>query len=350
MENSKKTFIAGLNSDDAFFAHKQDDNVDALNARVISSSEGKSGSLSNIVGNRLIPNPSLLIGGGDDKVIGTHEDPTTNNVFYFVTKPNGYSYIFMYDASSESIYMVLSDANMESTYTLNFQELEPITAISFIDGLLYWSGVRDREPCKINVERGIKLNQPGYATLETAYESPIKKSVVTVIRKPPMMPLTIKVEEDSTRDTSFLKSRSLTFSYRYVYKDGEISVFAPTTPHYPNQDMDDDNHETTKKIVVGFPLNEATPTGIADDVEKIQFAVKFDKDTSYFIWKEFTRTSHPNEFNSQTNFVPNVIKGDYHNDVLGSAVDDSNSIKLYDTVPYEAVSYTHLTLPTILLV
>ena len=72
MQNSKKTFIAGLNTDDAFFAHKPDDNVDALNARVISSSEGKSGSLSNIDGNRLISNTSLLVGGGDNKVVGTH--------------------------------------------------------------------------------------------------------------------------------------------------------------------------------------------------------------------------------------------------------------------------------------
>lgn len=336
MQNSKKTFIAGLNSDDAFFAHKPDDNVDALNARVISSSEGKSGSLSNIAGNRLVPNPALLYGGGDNKVIGTHEDPTTNNVFYFVTKPTGYSYIFMYDSQSEAVYTVLADANLVSTYTLNFQTLEPVTAISFIDGLLYWSGVKDREPCRVNVERGIKLNHPGYISSETAYEQPIKKDIITVIRKPPMMPLGIRVDVDANRDTSFLKSRTLTFSYRYIYKDGEISVFAPTTQHYPNQDMDNDDHKTTKKIVVGFPLNEATPTGISDDIDKIQFAVKFDKDTSYFVWKEFTRTSHTAEFNSQTDGVPFVIKGEYYNDVLGSAVDDSNSIKLYDTVPYEA--------------
>ena len=336
MQNSKKTFIAGLNSDDSFFAHKAEDNVDALNARVISSSEGKSGSLSNIVGNRLIQNPELLFGGGDNKVIGTYEDPTTNNVFYFVTKTSGYSYIFMYDAEAEGIYKVLEDANLVGTYPLNFQVLEPITAVSFIDGLLYWSGVKDREPCRVNVERGIKLNTPGYISSETAYEQPIKKEVITVIRKPPMMPLGIRVDLDASRDTSFLKSRTLTFSYRYVYKDGEISVFAPTTPHYPNQDMDNLDHKTTKKIIVGFPLNEATPTGIADDIEKIQFAVKFDRDTSYFVWKEFTRSSHSAEFNSQTDGVPFVIKGDYYNDVLGSAVDDSNSIKLYDTVPYEA--------------
>ena len=98
MQNSKKTFISGLNTDDSYFAHKQDDNVDALNVRVVSSSEGKSGSLSNITGNREVTNSGLLYGGGNNKVIGTYEDPTTNNIFYFVTKPSGYSYIFMYKA------------------------------------------------------------------------------------------------------------------------------------------------------------------------------------------------------------------------------------------------------------
>ncbi len=337
MQNSKKTFIAGLNADDAFFSHKQDDNVDALNARVISSSEGKSGSLSNILGNREVTNPFLLFGGGDNKVIGTHEDPTTNDVFYFVTKTSGYSYIFKYDSSNEAIYVVLQDSNIEGGYQLNFQDEEAVTGVAYTDGLLYWTGVKDREPSKVNVFRGIKTNHPGLTEItEDAYETPIKKSVLTVIRKPPMLPLEIRVDTDSTRDTSFLKSRSLTFAYRYVYRDGEISVFSPTTPHYPNQDMDNNNHETTKKIVVGYPTREATPTGIADDIEKIQFGVKFDKDTSYFIWKEFTRGSHPTEFNTQTDLVNFVIKGDYYNDVLGSAVDDSNSIKLYDTVPYEA--------------
>ena len=337
MQNSKKTFIAGLNSDDSYFAHKPDDNVDALNVRVMSSSEGKSGSLSNIIGNRQVTNSGLLFGGGDNKVIGSLEDPTTNNVFYFVCKTGGYSYIFMLRASDETIYTVLQDSNLNSNYTLNFKSTKPITAIAHIDGLLYWSGVEDREPCKINVERGIKTNHPGFSNV-TEYALPIDKNIITVIRKPPMIPLTVVVQEDSTRDTSFLKSRTLTFAYRYIYNDGEISVFSPTTPHYPNQDVDDTNHKTSKKILVGFPLNEATNSGIADDINKIQFAVRFDKDTSYFVWKEFTRASHTSEFASQTSYIPSVIKGEYYNDVLGSAVDDSNSVKLYDTVPFEAKS------------
>ena len=82
MENSKKTFIAGINTDDSFFAHTGEDNLDALNARVISSSEGKSGSLSNVNGTTKIPNSQSF--STDTKVIGSYEDPTTNNIFYFL--------------------------------------------------------------------------------------------------------------------------------------------------------------------------------------------------------------------------------------------------------------------------
>ena len=86
MENSKKTFIAGINADDSFFAHTGQDNLDALNVRVVSSSEGKAGSISNVNGTRNIPNSQDL--SRSTKCIGTYEDPTTNNIFYFLVDEN----------------------------------------------------------------------------------------------------------------------------------------------------------------------------------------------------------------------------------------------------------------------
>ena len=335
MENTKKTFIAGLNTDDSNFAHTGQDNLDALNARVISSSEGKSGSLSNVNGTRKIFNNQSF--SSDTKVIGSYEDPTTNNIFYFlINSATSGCAIYCYKPKLETIYKVLSDSNLESSYSLNFNKDKPITGIAYIDDILYWTGIEGREPFRINVERGIYTNNSFYITTESPYTQPIQKSVVTLIRKPPMLPLKTTVEEDSTRDTSFLKSRSHTFAYRYVYKDGETSVFSPTSHHYPNQDMDNLNHKTSKKIKVDFPLYEADSNGISQDVHKIQFAVKFDKDSSYFIWKEFDSVSHVTEFSGQKANTEGVITANFYNDVLGFSVDDANSVKLYDTVPYEA--------------
>jgi hypothetical protein len=334
MENSKKTFIAGLNTDDSFFSLTGQDNLDALNARVISSSEGKSGAMSNVNGTRKIPQTQST---KNTKVIGSYEDATTNNVFYFVVNTDdNSSSIFCYKPKQENIYKVLSDSNLSSSYKLNFNVEKPITGIGYIDDILYWTGVDGREPFRINVERGIATNNVDYVTTESPYVQPIGKSIITLIRKPPMLPLNITVQEDNERDTSFLKSRAHTFAYRYVYKDGETSVFSPTSHHYPNQDMDDDNHKTSKKIKVDFPMYEAESYGVSQDVNKIQYAVKFDSDTSYFIWKEFDYVTHSTEFGNQTNSQLGVITADFYNDVLGFAVDDTNSIKLYDTVPYEA--------------
>lgn len=337
MENSKKTFIAGINSDDSFFAHTGQDNLDALNVRVVSSSEGKAGSISNVNGTRYIPNSQDL--SRKTKCIGTYEDPTTNNVFYFLVDEDSTtrykaSSIYCYKPKEDNIYKVLADSNMEASYRLGFDPDKPITGVAYIDDILYWTGVDGKEPFRINVERGIAANNSAYDA--EPYNLPIKKSIVTLIRKPPMLPLVITVQEDDTRDTSFLKSRAHTFAYRYVYKDGETSVFSPTSHHYPNQDMDDENHKTSKKIKVDFPQFEADETGISQDVHKVQYAVKFDSDTSYFIWKEFDNKTHETEFTNQTKSQSGVITADFYNDVLGFAVDDANSIKLSDAVPYEA--------------
>ena len=337
MENSKKTFIAGINADDSFFAHTGQDNLDALNVRVVSSSEGKAGSISNVNGTRYIPNARDL--SSKSKCIGTYEDPTTNNVFYFIVDENSTtrykaSSIYCYKPKEDNIYKVLADSNMETSYRLGFDPEKPITGIAYIDDILYWTGIDGKEPFRINVERGIAANNSLYDA--DPYDLPIKKSIVTLIRKPPMLPLKITVQEDDTRDTSFLKSRAHTFAYRYVYKDGETSVFSPTSYHYPNQDMDDENHATSKKIKVDFPQFEADETGISQDVHKVQYAVKFDSDTSYFIWKEFDSKTHETEFTNQTKSQSGVITADFYNDVLGFAVDDVNSIKLSDAVPYEA--------------
>ena len=329
MNNAKKTFISGLNHDASFFAHTKEDNLDALNARVISSADGKSGSLSNIDGNRKISN-SLI--EKDAQVVGSFEDPLTNDVYFFTVSSasSNPSKIFVYDNSANAIYLVLSDADLEIGETLGFSKTKPITGINFIDGLLYWTGADGREPCRVNVDRGIKLHHNSYSTTESAYETPIKKSIITIIRKPPMLPPTILAEVDSNRDTSFLKSQAHTFAFRYKYKDGETSVFSPTSNYYPHQDMDNANHKLTRRIKVTFPAEY-----VEQDVKKIQFAVKFDNDTSYFIIKEFDDfTSHNTDINAGS------IYYNYYNDTLGNSVDDSNSVKLYDTVPQEAESLT----------
>jgi len=333
MENAKKTFISGLNTDDSFFTHKPEDNLDALNVRVVSSADGKSGSLAAVDGTRKIPTPTY----GKGKIIGAYEDPTTNDIFYFYKNLIlNEDYILCYKSKDDTVYIVLKNSNLDQDYDLNFDKNKPITGISYIDGLLYFTGIDGREPWRINVDRGIKLNQSEYETDEDAYKAPIEKSVLTLIRKPPMLPLKITVQEDSQRDTSFLKSRALSFAYRYIYKDGETSVFSPVSYHYPNQDMDDKNKKTSKKIKVDFPMFEAESYGICQDVQKIEFSVKFDNDTSYFIWKEFDRTNDSAVFTSQNFLSEGNITADFYNDVLGFAVDDVNSIKLSDTVPFEA--------------
>ena len=332
MNNAKKTFISGLNHDASFFAHTREDNLDALNARVITSAEGKAGSLSNIEGNRKINN---LLAEKDSRVIGSFEDPITNDVYYFTVSSasSSPSKIYVYKNSANAIYLVLSDTDLEDDAKLGFTSSKLITGIYFLDGLLYWTGSVNKEPYRINVDRGIKLHHSSYSTTESAYAKPIPKSVVTLIRKPPMLPPIIEAQEDSSRDTSFLKPQAHTFAFRYKYKDGETSVFSPSSEYYPHQDMDHEEHKKTRKIKITFPSYEK----IEQDVKKIQIAVKFDNDTSFFIIKDFDKES---EFTTHNSGATTPLVFNYYNDTLGIAVDDSNSVKLYDTVPAEAEALT----------
>ncbi|MAN64658.1 MAG: hypothetical protein CMI60_22225, partial [Parvibaculum sp.] len=332
MNNAKKTFISGLNADDSFFSHTKEDNLDALNARVITSKEGKAGSVSNIIGNRLITNDSLIPSGS--KVIGVYEDPTSNNIFYFTTNPDGDHKIFCYNSIFLEIYTVLSNADFGGAYDLGFSLNKAITGIAFIDGLLYWTGPDNKEPSKINVDRGILVHHPTYISTETAYALPIKKEAITVIKKPPFKPIEFAVTTDSTRDTSFIKPQAHTFAYRYIYKDGETSVFSPTSDYYPHQDMASIHHRESKKINILIPSAEK----ISDDVKKIQVAVKYDSDTSYFIIKEYDYINDSAAITQHNS--GNALNFNYYNDILGNAVNDSDSVKLFDTVPHHAEALT----------
>ena len=330
MNNAKKTFISGLNHDASFFAHTKEDNLDALNARVISSSDGKSGSLSNIDGNRKINN---LLNNKGSSVVGSLEDALTNDIYYFVANAAGQSKIFVYKNSSSSILLVLQDSDLESGVTLGFDKDKPVTGISFIDGLLYWTGATGKEPCRINVDRGIKLHNNSYSTDESAYVTPIPNSVITLIRKPPMLPPVVVAEVDTNRDTSFLKSQAYTFAFRYKYKDGETSVFSPTSRYYPHQDMDHSQHKLTRRMNVAFP-NEK----VEQDVDTIQLGVKVDNDTSYFIVHDFDDASSIDTHNASP--ATGSLSFNFYNDTLGNPVSDSDSVKLYDTIPHEAESLT----------
>ena len=136
MENAKKTFISGLNSDDSIFALKQDDHINAENIRVVTSSSGKAGSVSNVDGTTSIVNGYNL---QDAICIGSYEDQKTNDIYFFVieekSSANPISSIYVYKSDLNQICKVLSDANLSQDYLFGFQQDKPITGVAVIDGL-----------------------------------------------------------------------------------------------------------------------------------------------------------------------------------------------------------------------
>ena len=148
---------------------------------------------------------------------------------------------------------------------LNFNIDKRITAKNVVDDMLFWSdGVS--EPRKININRSISGTDPNGNTHtnlineEVQPESgyvPIRKEHVTVIRKSPTKPLTVKTVAASSFESSILtisggsagdnefqggngdgvsigESVLISYSIDYGFKTGDVLKIAPSQSDLPN--------------------------------------------------------------------------------------------------------------------
>lgn len=312
--NTKKIFTGGINQDDAHIILKENEYLNALNVRVVTSKDGKVGFVSTIEGNTLKP---VTLPTGTNTTIGVCEDTPRLRLFFFNKNSSGAHGIYCYDSSANTVYTVLLSSSV--TGGLSFDKL--ITSASVIGDLLYWTdGVNP--PRRINVEAGIKLNHPAYTTVVAQYATPVAQSVITVVRNQPAYPLTIEkvVVTSATYPNNFVKDEAFQFAYRFVYRDGEVSAFS----HWSKLVNFNTNQETTdskRAIDVTVPVAQAIP----QDVKRIEVAVRYYLDGRMFIIKRFSTFTAPITFR-------------FFNDFVGLAVDDATAIKQYDPVPLKSAA------------
>lgn len=312
--NTKKIFTGGINQDDAHIILKENEYLNALNVRVVTSKDGKVGFVSTIEGNTLKP---VTLPAGTNTTIGVCEDTPRLRLFFFNKNSSGAHGIYCYDSSANTVYTVLLSSSV--TGGLSFDKL--ITSASVIGDLLYWTdGVNP--PRRINVEAAIKLNHPGYTTVVASYATPIAQSVITVVRNQPAYPLTVEKVTVLAADypNNFVKDEAFQFAYRFVYRDGEVSSFS----HWSKLVNFNTNQETTdnkRAIDVTVPVDQAIP----QDVKRIEVAVRYYLDGRMFIIKRFTSFTAPITFR-------------FFNDFIGIAVDDATAIKQYDPVPLKSAA------------
>lgn len=310
---SKKVFLKGINQDDAYQLLDKSDYLNALNIRFASTERGKVGRLENIAGNVL---KDLTLPAGVNQTIGAYEDTPNHRIFFFNKNSNGSHGIYCYDSDTDTTMTVLLSSQV--TGGLGFNNF--IHSVAMAGNLLYWTdGVNTR---RINVEASIKLNNAGYVTTVAPYTSPIKQSVISLIRNQPWAPLTVVKANDAAYVNNFIKDNAVQFSYRFVYRDGEVSTFSPLSVLMNYNNAAENTAPVKNCIDVTIPLTQK----IEQDVTKIEIAVRYALDGATSIIKEFTNgfTAH----NSGT-----ALTFRYYADSVGVAVDNATAVKPFDSVP-----------------
>lgn len=320
---SKKLLIGGINADDSHLIIDTKDYLNALNFRFATSENGNVGEGSNVEGTTVKNNGSAyLLPDGNNETIGAYEDRINRRLFFFNKNSNGDHGIYCYHLDDDYVYEVLMSSQVVGG--LNFSSF--IHSVAMFDNQLYWTdGVNWQR--RINVDAALKLNDPTYPTSVVPYvldqnsNTQMSASVINLIRNQPWAPLSAAKTINAGVSNNFIKNEAFQFSYRFVYRDGEVSAFSPLSKLI-NFNTASENTSGYNGILVKVPLTQY----IDQDVNKVEIAVKYAVGGSTFIVKEFSSGFSAHNAGTQLSFT-------FYNDSVGIAVDGATAVKVYDYVP-----------------
>jgi hypothetical protein len=325
---------SGLNGDDADFVLPTNQVVNGENVRWGSTDKGATGWVESVASNLLLSEvqPSVTF-----ITIGSVTDTAKNRIYYFLY--NQYTpdhKIMCWDDNLNRFYTVLLSTQV--TGGLDFDKNYPIQAW-VVEDLLYWTDGNVSQK-KINVESAIALNQPGYSGGAVAYTTPIAQSTITLIKRPPLIALTATLGTEGTLP-NLLAEFAGQFAWRYVYRDGEVSVFSPPTEMIPFRYFFNGNVDTRNKITLSVNLPATNGETIEQDVLVVELAVRYNNDPAYFIIKSWNKNIATEESEiAAYNAGSSALSFDFYNSAKGDAVSVAESIKLADAVPITSKSGT----------
>lgn len=146
----------------------------------------------------------------------------------------------------------------------------------------------------------------------------LSDKVLSVIRWKPMFPVDVTSGTELGLVNNFLDNDAYEFSYRYIYRDGETSVFAPYSEMIPySVDGSANNY-----VDVVHP-NQI----IEQDVIKVEFAVKYMTGGNVFIIKTFDKAA------IDVHNTGTWLSYRFYNDTVGIAVAQAEYSKPFDYVP-----------------
>lgn len=315
----------GLNADDAAFSLAPNQVVNMENCRWGSTDKGVVNTIESFGSTLLLSSPQPSVSFAYH---GGCEDIENERIVYCLRDIHSVRHrIMCYDYRNGIIYTVVTAAQINGG--LNFDKEFFIHSCKVVNGSFYFTDNLN-QPRRINIDAGIKLNQPSYNTNAVAYTSPISDTVITVIRKPPNYTLNIQKMLASdvgiTIHTNQIKDNAFYFTYFYTYWTGEESTlteWSALAPYnYPS--------ETHNIIQVQVPFSEF----IEQDVQKVTVVVVYADGKTAFevkIWDKLNPTDalaiqNHNALNTQLTYY-------FANNEIGNGIPEFNLVKPYDSVP-----------------
>lgn len=299
-------------------------------ARNVAFRGGQSGyAAQSALGNRNISNS---LPAGTNSCIGAYYDQQKQRLFYFNYNSNGNHGIYIYNTVPKTIQTLFLNNTHSSGDVLGFDINNPITSINImygaiynstndIDGdVLYWIDSLGR-PSKLNIDRKL-------AGVYASY----KRSYLDVAKPAPSMPIQCAYENDLYATNNNLKNALYQFIYRWVYDDGEKSVWStgsevPLPLFSENQDVAADPKKNSR-------INLYYSTG-DETVRKIELAVRECVDgviSDYGLITSIEKSTITGPA-----FVNNIVYNFlfYNNSVI-TPIDQTEQSLLFDYIPQKA--------------
>jgi hypothetical protein len=321
----KKSVLGGMNQDDASQYLEDDAYLNLMNARVVSVSEtGRGQRGENVPGTTAIVQTvyppygvSFPIGSGIDdargRIIYVVQNTSDDNGIYCFDRQSGITYAVLYDSQ------VLGGLNLSKSFRVDRNA-------RVVGDLFYWTD-NNNDQRRINIEAGIKMNLASYNTEVEPYSYPMNPEVLTVIRRPPALPLFIQKFEEvgSSIYNNFVKDFSGEFSYRYYYRDGEISVLSTYSPlaNYNSK------AELYNRIDITFPLLEQ----IDQDVQRVDLVVRYGNSNNFFVVNSWDKDNATQAAEIAAHNSGTALTYRFYNNKTGEALAFAYVVKPFDSVP-----------------
>jgi hypothetical protein len=322
----KIEFNEGVNADDAYTRLQEGEYINGFNFRSGTSEFGK------ISGLQPIPSSTSIFANlpitGTNICIGSIFDESNRRILWWNWNSLGQHGIYCYDTVNLIGYIVLLSSQVNTG--LNLSRFSYIHSAFVVNHNLYWTDNLN-EPRRLNIESGIKLNQPGYVTTYVAYTAPMNESVIAWIRRPPAFAPNQVKSIDGTTQINTIGLNAFQFCFYFTYRDYEISVTGPlsTLANY-NSDTDVYNY-----IAVNMSFSEL----IDQDVLRVQLVARYLNSGVYFTIRTWDKTVAADAAAiTAHNTGTTPLTYNFYNTSYGTPLAPAFSVKPYDSVPITAPS------------